>query len=116
MQSVKQATINSAKWNFLERMSVQGIQFLLGIVMARLLVPSDYGIVGMLAIFFAVSETFIDSGFSTALIRKKSPTEDDFSTTFYFNFAISLAVYAILFFIAPYVAKFFNIPILCPIL
>ena len=116
MESVKQATINSAKWNFLERMSVQGIQFLLGIAMARLLVPSDYGIVGMLAIFFAVSESFIDSGFSTALIRKKSPTEDDFSTTFYFNFAISLVVYAILFFVAPYVAKFFNIPILSPIL
>lgn len=116
MPSIKHVTIKSAKWNFLERVSVQGIQFMLGIVMARLLVPSDYGIVGMLAIFFAISESFIDSGFSTALIRKKSPTDDDFSTTFYFNLAISLAVYAILFFIAPYVAQFFDIPILRSIL
>lgn len=116
MSSIKQQTLNSAKWNFIDRVATQGIHFLLGIVMARFLAPSDYGAVGMLAIFFAVSQTFIDSGFSAALIRKKDPTEEDFSTTFYFNFVVSLFVYAILFFIAPWVADFFNISILCPVL
>ena len=116
MSSIKQQTLESAKWNFIDKIATQGIQFLLGIVMARFLAPSDYGAVGMLAIFFAVSQTFIDSGFSSALIRKKDPTEEDFSTTFYFNFAISLVVYVILFLIAPWVSNFFNIPILCPVL
>lgn len=116
MESITQQTVNSAKWNFTERIVTQGIQFLLGLVMARLLLPSDYGAVGMLAIFFAVSQTFIDSGFSSALIRKKDPTEKDFSTIFYFNFAISIVVYVILFLIAPWVADFFNLKILCPVL
>ncbi len=116
MSSIKQQTLKSAKWNFIERIATQGIQFLLGIVMARLLLPSDYGAVGMLAIFFAVSQTFIDSGFSSALIRKKDPTEEDFSTVFYFNFAISIVVYIILFLIAPWVADFFSLEILCPVL
>lgn len=116
MSSIKQQTINSAKWNFAERILGQGIQFFLGLVMARLLLPSDYGAVGMLAIFFAVSQTFIDSGFSSALIRKKEPTEDDFSTVFYFNFIISIVVYIILFLIAPWVAEFFQLEILCAVL
>lgn len=115
MFSVKQQTLKSAKWNFVDRIATQGIQFLLGIVMARFLAPSDYGAVGLLAIFFAVSQTFIDSGFSSALIRKKNPTEEDFSTTFYFNFAISLVVYAILYLAAPWIADFFKMPILCPV-
>lgn len=113
MTSIKQQTLDSAKWNFLDRIAGQGIQFILGIIIARFLHPSDYGAVGILAIFFAISQTFIDSGFSSALIRKKKPSEEDFSTTFYFNLAISIVVYVILFLIAPWVAEFFNIPILC---
>ena len=116
MASVKQQTITSAKWNFIDRIATQGIHFLLGIIMARFLAPSDYGAVGMLAVFFAISQAFIDSGFSAALIRKKNPTEEDFSTTFYFNLTISLVAYIILFSIAPWVADFFNISILCPVL
>lgn len=116
MTSIKQQTINSAKWNFIDRVAGQGIQFLLGIVIARFLLPSDYGAIGMLAFFFAISQAFIDSGFSSALIRKKNPTEEDFSTTFYFNFAISIVVYIILFLIAPWVAVFFKIPILCSVM
>ena len=116
MFSVKEQTIKSAKWNFIDRIVSQGVNFLLGIVMARFLAPSDYGAVGILAIFFAISQTFIDSGFSSALIRKKNPTEEDFSTTFYFNFTISLIVYAVLFFAAPWISVFFRIPILCSVL
>lgn len=116
MESVKQKTLKSSKWNFLERFSVQGIQFLLGIIMARLLLPSDYGTVGLLAIFFEISQTFIDSGFNSALIRTKNPTEKDYSTVFYFNLVISVFVYAILFFAAPWIANFFKIQILGTIL
>lgn len=116
MASIKQQTLSSSKWNFIERISSQGIQFLLGIIMARLLLPSDYGTIGLLAIFFDISQAFIDSGFNSALIRTKDPTQKDYSTVFYFNLLISVAVYAILFFLAPSIASFFKIPILCPIL
>lgn len=116
MSSVKTQTINSTKWNALEKVTVQGIQFVLTLIMARLLLPSDYGTVGMLAIFISVSQSFIDSGFNTALIRKPDATEKDFCTVFYFNVGIAVVVYIFLFFLAPYVAQFFRIPILCSVL
>lgn len=116
MSSVKQDTLKSVKWTAIEKASVQGIQFVLGLIMARLLTPEDFGTVGMLAIFIAVSQTFIDSGFSGALIRKLDRTEEDYCTAFYFNLIISISCYAILFVIAPWVGDFFKIPILCSIL
>lgn len=116
MTSVKQETLSGMKWSTIERFSVQGVNFLLGIIMARILTPSDYGTVGMLAIFLAVSNSFVDSGFSNALIRKLNRTEVDFSTVFYFNILISLVCYSLLFASAPYISNFFNLPILCPLL
>lgn len=116
MSSVKEDTIKSVKWTALEKVSVQGIQFVLGLIMARLLTPEDYGTVGMLAIFIAISATFIDSGFSNALIRKIDRTEADYCTVFYFNIVIAIVCYAILFIAAPWVADFFHIPLLCAIL
>jgi O-antigen/teichoic acid export membrane protein len=80
--------------------------------MARLLDPSDYGIIGMLAIFLAISQTFIDSGFSNALIHKQDRTEIDFSTVFYFNIVVGLFFYGLLFITAPFIAKFYHIPVL----
>ena len=80
--------------------------------MARLLLPSDYGLVGMLTIFLAISQSFIDSGFSNALIRKQNRTEADFSTVFYFNIAVGLFFYLLLFFTSPYIAAFYNAPVL----
>lgn len=114
--SIKQQTLNGTKWAAIEKFSVQGIQFLLGIIMGRLLSPSDYGTVGMIAIFIAVSQTFIDSGFSNALVRKIDRTERDFCTVFYFNIFIGIICYIILFVFAPYIGSFFHTPILCPIL
>ena len=114
--SVRQQTLSGAKWAAIEKFSVQGIQFGLGIIMARLLMPSDYGIIGMLAIFIAVSQTFIDSGFCNALIRKIDRTEEDFCTVFYFNIVIALTCYLILFVAAPWIANFFHTPILSTIL
>lgn len=96
-------------WSAVERLSIQGIQFVIQIALARILTPSEYGIVGILYVFIAVSMVFIDSGFTKALIQKKNRTENDISTVFLFNVAISLVAYGILFIIAPVIAKFYQI-------
>jgi O-antigen/teichoic acid export membrane protein len=113
--SLKEKTIKGVFWSSIERFSVQGIQFILGIIMARLLTPADYGVIGMLAVFLAVSQTFVDSGFSSALIRKQNRTEVDFSTAFYFNIAIGIICYLLLFLLSPFIADFFDTPILIPV-
>lgn len=112
MQSIKEKTISGVKWSAIERFSTQGVTFLLGLILARLLSPSDFGVVGMLTIFFSISQTFIDSGFSNALIRKIDRTEQDFSTVFYFNIVVGVLCYFVLFFLAPYIAEFYRMPIL----
>lgn len=114
-QSIKQQTISGVKWSAIESYASQGIQFILGMIMARLLLPSDYGVIGMVAIFFAVAQSFVDSGFGEALIRKQNRTETDCSTVFYFNIVVSAICYAILFLLAPYIAVFFSEPILTDI-
>ena len=81
---------------------MQGIQFVIGILLARVLAPSDYGMVGMLAIFTAIAQTLINSGFSTALVRKKDRTQTDLSTSFYCNIAVGIVLYFILFFFHAY--------------
>lgn len=116
MTSVKEDTIKSVKWSAIEKLSTQLIQFVMGLIMARLLLPSDYGTVGMLAIFIAVSQSFVDSGFGIALVRKLDRTETDYSTVFYFNLIVACALYGVLFICAPHIANFFKIPILSPIL
>lgn len=116
MASVKEDTIKSVKWSAIEKFSTQAMQFVLGLIMARLLLPSDYGTVGMLAIFIAVSQTFVDSGFTNALIRKLDRNETDFSTVFFFNLGVAILLYTLLFICAPLIADFFEIPALCLIL
>lgn len=115
-ESIKSLALSGAKWAMIEKFSLQIIQFAIGIVLARLLTPADYGTIGMLAVFFSISNVFIDSGFASALIRKKNPTESDYSTVFVSNLVISVVFFLLLVLIAPWVAKFYNIPILCPIL
>lgn len=97
-------------WNFIERFSTQGIQFVLTIVIARILSPDDYGLVAMLSIFMAIAQTLVDSGFGNALIQKKNRTEVDYSTTFYFNIIVSVLIYFLLFISAPWIADFYNQP------
>lgn len=116
MVSIKQETVKGVFWSGIEKFSDQGLRFTVGLVLARLLTPNDFGLVAMLTIFFSISETFIDSGFGTALIRKQNRTEKDFSTVFYFNIVVSFIFYTILFIFAPWVAVFFHASILCPIL
>lgn len=109
-ESLKNKTVKGIVWSSVERFSVQGIQFLVMIVMARLLTPKDYGLVGMVAIFIAVAQSLVDSGFSQALIRKQNRTETDNSTVFYFNIVVGILLYLVLFAIAPLVADFYDSP------
>lgn len=113
--NIKQDTIRGLKWSMIEKFSVQIVSFILGLIMARILQPSDFGIIGMLSIFFAISESLVDCGFSNALIRKINCSETDYSTVFYFNIVISILCYIILYFSSPYIAGFFNMPILEPL-
>jgi len=114
--SLKSKTQRGLAWNMVERFATQGVQFLFGIILARILSPDDYGIIAMPLIFLAIAQCFIDSGFSTALIRKQSVNEADFSTAFYFNIAVGVLCYAILFFTSPLIAKFYDTPILTDLL
>ena len=110
LSSLKQKTLSGVLWSCVERFSVQGIQFVIMVIMARILLPSDYGMIGMLAIFIAIAQTLIDSGFSNALIQKKDRSEIDYSTVFYFNIAVGIVLYFILFFSSPLIARFYNTP------
>ncbi len=113
--SLKRKTTNGLLWSSVERFSNQGVQFLFSIILARLLSPSDYGIVAMVVIFFAIAQTFVDSGFSSAIVRKKDRTEADLSTCFYFNILVGFGFYILLFLCSPFIADFYNQPILSPI-
>jgi O-antigen/teichoic acid export membrane protein len=115
MSSLKNKTIHGIVWSSIERFLVQGIQFAIQIIMARILMPEDYGTVAMLAIFLAVFQSFIDSGFSSALVQKDDRTEIDYATIFYFNIGISIILFLMLFFSAPLIAGFYKIPILTSI-
>lgn len=114
--SLKQKTFKGVIWSAVERFSTQGVQFLFGILLARLLTPNDYGMIAMLTIFMAVSQTFIDSGFGNALIRKPDRNENDKATVFFFNIFMAVACYGIIFLAAPFIAKFYNMPQLADIL
>ena len=109
-QSLKDKTVKGVIWSSVERFSVQGMHFIIMLVVARLLEPKDFGLVGMLTIFMAVSQSLIDSGFSQALIRKLDRTDTDQCTVFYFNIVVSFFLYLILFLIALFVADFYNEP------
>lgn len=115
-ESLKQKTLKGTKWSAVEKLSVQVFQFLVMLVMARLLTPDDYGTVGLVAIFTAIAQSLVESGFSQALVRKQDRTDVDCNTVFYFNLVVSLALYGLCFIIAPFVAEFYEIPVLCPLM
>lgn len=97
-------------WSALDKFAGQFGQFIIGIILARLLLPEDFGLIGMLIVFLAFSKSFVDSGMGAGLIQKKDRTEVDFSTVFVFNLIVSVSVYIILFFSAPYIADFYGKP------
>ena len=108
MSSIK----SSFKWSFIIQASFQIIGFLVSIILARILSPSDFGIIGILTIFINLSKNITDGGLASSLIRTKAPSERDFSTVFYFNLVCSISLYAILFIAAPFIANFFKVPLI----
>lgn len=106
----------AAIWSFVERLSSQVVSFGIGIILARLLDPYDYGVIGLTAIFIALSNVFIDAGFANALIRNQHRTEKDLSTAFYFNVVIGVLVYSLLWTSTPLIANWFKEPLLIPLL
>jgi O-antigen/teichoic acid export membrane protein len=110
MPGLKQKTIAGLKWSAIERFATQGIGFAISIVIARILSPSDYGLIGMISIFIAVSNVFVGAGFGSALIRKQDRTEADCSTVFYYNILVSTLFYFLLFMAAPRIADFYHTP------
>lgn len=114
--NLKQKAVSGMLWTAIQKYSTMGVNFISGIILARLLMPEDYGAIGMLAIFMSLAEVFIDAGFGSALIQKKKPTQTDYSTVFYFNIGMSVILYATLYLCAPAIAGFYRMPILCDIL
>ena len=115
-KNLKQKAASSMMWMALQKYSTMIIQFISGIILARLLTPYDYGCIGMLSIFMVLAETFIDGGFGSALIQKKRPTQEDYSTIFFWNLFMAVIFYAILFACAPAIARFYKIPLLSKVL
>lgn len=114
-ENLGKKTKRGVVWSAAETFSNQGFQFLFGIIMARLLTPNDYGVIGMITIFLALSESIIDSGFGNALMQKKDRSQLDYSTVFYINLFISFCMYGGMFLAAPFIADFYNMPILLDI-
>lgn len=114
--SLKQQTITGIIWSSLQRFGTIGVSFLSNIILARLLNPEDYGCIGILAIFIAVSNVFVYGGFASALIQKQKPTQADYSTVFFWNILTSVLFYGLLYLSAPYIADFYNIQLLSDVL
>ena len=114
--SLKSKTIAGVFWSAFQKFGTMAISFAANIVLARILSPDDFGCIGMLAIFITLSTTFIDGGFGSALIQKKEPTEDDYSTIFYWNMMLAVILYGTLFLTAPLIARFYNVPLLSSVL
>jgi O-antigen/teichoic acid export membrane protein len=108
--SLKQKTVKGISWNLIERFGIQIIKLMLGIILARLLTPEDFGLIGMITVFFAIANVFISSGFGQAYIQKKNVTDVDANTVFFTNLVISLVIYAMLWISAPLIANFYEAP------
>ncbi len=113
--NVKTESLKAIKWTAISKFSNQFIGFFIGVLLARKLSPDDYGLLGLLGVFTALTGSFIDCGFGNALVRKIDRTEADKCTVFYYNIGMSILIYAIMFFAAPFIADFYDRPILIPI-
>jgi len=107
-ESLRDITLKGTAWSAVDNIASYAVSFVVGIVLARLLTPEDYGLIGIIAIFTTVCTTIINGGFSTALIRKKDCTDDDFNTSFIVNFVLSLMLYGVIFICSPMIAGFFE--------
>lgn len=114
--NLKTSVLSSLFWKSLERGGVSGIQLIIQIILARLLLPEDYGIIALIVVFISISQTFVQSGLGTALIQKREVTDEDYSSVFYLTLLVALGFYSILFLAAPFIAAFYNQPLITPIL
>lgn len=110
--SVRSKLLHGVAWNFTEKILVKAVSFVISIILARLLAPSDYGLTGMLAVFLSVSSVFIEGGLAKALIQRQDCQDIDYSTAFVTNVSMSLVIYVVLFFAAPLIADFYDEPLL----
>ena len=115
-ENLKGKTKKGLYWSFFNQFANYGMQFCVGIVMARLLSPEDYGITALPAVFMSVAMILQEGGLSDALVRKTDMTERDMSTAFYYSFGIGIFMYVVLFFAAPFIADFYNTPVLVPLM
>ena len=109
-ESLKNKTVKGVGWSAADAFLGHGVTFLVGIVLARILSPAEYGLIGICLIFTTVLSAIVDSGFSTALIRKKDATDADYNTMFISNMAVSVALLGLLYFLSPIIAHFFARP------
>ena len=110
--NLKEKTISALKWSTVDRFGQQGVQLLLTLILAQLLSPDDFGTIGVITVFTALSFIMVESGFGQALIRKKDADDKDFSTIFYFNIGLAVVLYLILFFLSSLIANYFHQPVL----
>lgn len=115
-KSIKERTITGILWSSVHRFGTIIISFIANIVLARLLLPEDFGVIAMLMVFIAFSDTIVNGGFASALIQKKDPNHDDYSTIFYWNFITSILLFFVLIAFAPLIGRFYSMPSLAPIL
>ena len=107
-ETLKDKTVKGVAWSGIDNVVQFSVTFVVGIILARLLTPDDYGLIGIIAIFTAISMAMINGGFTNALIRKKNVTDDDYYTAFIVNLSMSFLLYAVIFFCSPLIAKFFD--------
>lgn len=116
MENDKSRTVTSNfLWRFFERCGAQGVTFVVSVVLARLLDPSLYGVIALVTVFTSIMQVFVDSGMGNALIQKKDADDLDFSSVFWFNLAMCSALYLLMFLAAPFIASFYKMPELTPV-
>lgn len=115
-ESLKQKTFNGMKWGLLDNLANSGVTFIVGLILARMLSPIEFGILGIITIFINLSIVIIDGGFATALIRKPNADSNDYNTVFYANIIVSVSLILLLYFTSHSIAVFFNQPLLAQVL
>ena len=113
---LRDKVIGGVAWTFAERFSAQLVSFVVSIILARLIAPEAFGVIAIVFVFTSVLDTFATAGFGSALIQKENADSLDFSTVFHFNFVFSVFLYICLFVAAPFIAKFYNMPIVEPVI
>ena len=114
--NVKEKVISSLIWKMMERIGTQGVQFVVQLILARLLLPEDYGVLDITTIFISIANVFIQTGFTTSIIQKKEIDEEYISSMFYLMLIIAIILYMVLFLISPIIESFYNEPRINPII